>query len=111
MPPIKSDQESTGGGERHNTRRSNPKVDSKPTSQLAADPNSNDPTGQHRIKSTLSLSIATLGTQGGWPERSEPRSGAFDGPGAQATRPPTASRATARTVASSKSNVDLGDGC
>jgi len=57
--PIRSGQGSTGGGERHNASRSNPKVDSIAESQLAADPNSNDPAGQHQVKTTLSLSFAT----------------------------------------------------
>ena len=38
------------------TRAGQTKVDSKAESQLAADPNSNDPAGQHQVKNTLSLS-------------------------------------------------------
>ena len=41
------------------TRTGQTKVDSKAESQLAADPHSNDPAGQHQIKTNLSLSVAT----------------------------------------------------
>ena len=41
------------------TRTGQTKVDSNAESQLAADPNSNDPAGQHQVKATFSLSDAT----------------------------------------------------
>ena len=64
--PIRSGQGSTGGGERHNANRSDRRRQ-QGESQLAANPNSNDPAGQHRINSNLSLSqgAASEGSAGG----------------------------------------------